>query len=363
MVMSGSDERVVFICAAPGDESLVVGGTVARLRSENATVVLLFESAGDAPGAHASSVRLVGADVSHADAPAVDASSAAAAGADRSGAHLSSPERRAELNAALAELDVSDWRMLPTASVAREEPDALTSAVRAVLAEMRANALVVGTASDVLQDAAVVAAGAAGVPVYLSRRVFEGPAQRMFSIDVSDQVETKARATAAYASRWRVHEHSVTQLDGSLLAITGTEAYLRVQSRRAPAESADEPPTPAARLLTSIFALLVGVAFGVLGTVGHQSTVTIGALVLPLGLIVASLGAAALLVGLRLVLGDRLIVLLAALGMLGTIFVLSLRSAGGSVLIPAGLTGTLWTLVPALIAVFVVAWPKLPPRR
>jgi LmbE family N-acetylglucosaminyl deacetylase len=340
MVMSGSDERVVFICAAPGDESLVVGGTIAKLRMEKAAVVLLFESGGNARGAHAASVRLVGADE-----------------------HLSSPELRAELNAALAELDVRDWRMLPTASVAREEPDAMSSAVRAVLTEVRATALVVGTASGMLQDAAVVAAGEVGVPVYLSRRMVEGAAQRMFSVDVSDQVETKARATAAYASRWRVTEHSVTQLDGSLLAITGTEAYLRVESRDAATASADPAPTPAGRLLTSIFALLAGVVFGVLGTVGHQATVTVGAVVLPVGLILATLGATALLVGLRLVLGDRLIVLLAAVGMLGTIFVLSLRSAGGSVLIPAGLPGSLWTLVPALIAVFVVAWPKLPVRH
>jgi hypothetical protein len=239
----------------------------------------------------------------------------------------------------------------------------MSSAVRAVLTEVRATALVVGTASGMLQDAAVVAAGEVGVPVYLSRRMVEGAAQRMFSVDVSDQVETKARATAAYASRWRVTEHSVTQLDGSLLAITGTEAYLRVESRDAATASADPAPTPAGRLLTSIFALLAGVVFGVLGTVGHQATVTVGAVVLPVGLILATLGATALLVGLRLVLGDRLIVLLAAVGMLGTIFVLSLRSAGGSVLIPAGLPGSLWTLVPALIAVFVVAWPKLPVRH
>jgi hypothetical protein len=108
--------------------------------------------------------------------------------------------------------------------------------------------------------------------------------------------------------------------------------------------------------------LVAGAAFGMLGTVAHQTTLPVGQATLPVGLVLALAGAAALLVGLRMVLGDRMVVLLAAVGLLGTIFVLSLRSAGGSVLVPAGPAGTVWTLVPALIAALAVAWPKVPPR-
>ncbi|WP_156109720.1 hypothetical protein [Cryobacterium sp. MLB-32] len=71
----------------------------------------------------------------------------------------------------------------------------------------------------------------------------------------------------------------------------------------------------------------------------------------------------ALLVGLRLLRGTRTVAFLAATGLLVTIFVLSLRGAGGSVLVPAGLTGTLWTVVPALVTALVLAWPTIPARR
>jgi len=105
------------------------------------------------------------------------------------------------------------------------------------------------------------------------------------------------------------------------------------------------------------------VVFGVLGTLAHQSTTNIGPVSIPIGLIFALVAVSALLVGLRLVLGNRTVALLAATGLLITIFVLSLRGAGGSVLVPAGLTGTLWTVVPALVAALVLAWPKIPTRR
>lgn len=329
MVMSGSDERVVFVSERPGDESLVSGGTIARLRSENAHVVLLF-------GADAGSV---GAGVPEGSAASADAARAEPGAA------------RAELDAALDVLDVTDARVLATASV---------DAVSAVLGQVRASALVIGTAGEQLRDAAVAAGWAAGIPVFLSRRLVEGAAQRLTAIDVSDEVERKLRAINAYPSRWRVTDHAVALPDGSRLTITGTEAYLRVDAPRA---AKDEPPTPAGRLATGAFALMAGVLFGVLGTIAHQATVSVGAVALPVGLILALVGAAALLIGLRMVLRDRMVVLLAAIGMLGTIFVLSLRSAGGSVLVPEGLAGTLWTVVPALAAVVAVGWPRLPARR
>ncbi|WP_104084101.1 hypothetical protein [Cryobacterium sp. Y11] len=119
----------------------------------------------------------------------------------------------------------------------------------------------------------------------------------------------------------------------------------------------------ARRSLAGLGGLLLGILFGVLGTVAHQSTLPLFGVLLPIGLTTAFVGIGALLLGLRLVVGDRFVVGLAAAGLLVTIFLLSLRGAGGSVLVPAGLPGTLWTVVPALIAAFVVAWPKLPQGR
>jgi hypothetical protein len=119
----------------------------------------------------------------------------------------------------------------------------------------------------------------------------------------------------------------------------------------------------AQRSLAGLGGLLLGILFGTLGTIAHQATLTVFGVALPTGLTIAFIAIGALLLGLRLVVGNRLVVGLAAGGLLVTIFVLSLRGSGGSVLVPAGLPGTLWTVVPALIAAFVLAWPKLPPRR
>ena len=104
-------------------------------------------------------------------------------------------------------------------------------------------------------------------------------------------------------------------------------------------------------------ALAAGILFGVLGTVAHQTTLVIGTVTVPIGLVLSLLATGTLLVGLRLV------VRAAAIGLLGTVFLLSLRSTGGSVLVPAGVLGTVWTAVPALVAALVLAWPRIPARR
>ncbi len=117
------------------------------------------------------------------------------------------------------------------------------------------------------------------------------------------------------------------------------------------------------RLGANIGALLAGVVFGALGTVSHQYLLRLGSVAIPVGLVLSLLGVVALLVGFRLVHDTRALVFLAALGLLGTIFLLSLEGPGGSVIVPAGLPGTIWTLAPTLIATVVLAWPRIPARR
>ena len=324
MVMSGSGERIVFVHARPGDESLMTGGTIARLRSDGARVVLLF-----------------------------------AVGADESATKKSAGEARA----VLGELDVRDWRMLPAAFVADPSTDRsdLGLMLHDVLHEVEDTAVVIGAVGDHLRRAATLAAHAELIPVFVSRHVSGAAGARVTAIDVSDHIEKKLRAITAYPSLWSVRDHTVNLPDGTQFAVTGTESYLRVDPPRA--VSGDAARTRAGRVLASVVGLSVGAAFGVLGTIAHQATLPLGQMTIPVGLILALLGAGALLVGLRLVLGDRLVVLLCAIGLLGTIFLLSLRGTGGSVLVPAGPPGTLWTIVPALVAALVLAWPKLPARR
>ena len=128
------------------------------------------------------------------------------------------------------------------------------------------------------------------------------------------------------------------------------------------APTADKPAGLVGRGVAAVAALLTGIAFGVLGTIAHQATISIGPVTLPIGLVLALAGVTALLAGLRLVLGDRLIVFFSAIGLLGTIFILSLRSTGGSVLVPEGIPGLLWSVVPTLVATIVLAWPRIPAR-
>ncbi|WP_353810363.1 hypothetical protein [Agromyces sp. SYSU T00194] len=111
-------------------------------------------------------------------------------------------------------------------------------------------------------------------------------------------------------------------------------------------------------------ALVAGALYGVLGTLGHRSAWTVGDVDLPWGIVVALVGAAALLAGLRLVTRDRWVAFAGAFGLVGVVSLLSLPQGGGTLLISEGLAGTVWAVGPTLISVLVVAWPTLPqPRR
>ncbi len=116
------------------------------------------------------------------------------------------------------------------------------------------------------------------------------------------------------------------------------------------------------RLLLSAGGFILGLFVGSVTTVVHQSVLTIAGVDVPWGLILGLLVVTGFLVGLRIVVQDRLIVLIAALGLVAMVFVLSQASTGGSILIPNNLWGTIWAIAPTLIATIVAAWPRLPQR-
>jgi len=121
-----------------------------------------------------------------------------------------------------------------------------------------------------------------------------------------------------------------------------------------------EKESTATRVAGWIVGLALGVVFGILGTVVSQSSVSIlGYFDLPYGLIIALAGVTLLLVGLRLVLPSRVGAILAAVGVVGALGILSQPSAGGSVLVPANIMGYIWILAPSIIALVVLAWPRL----
>lgn len=113
-------------------------------------------------------------------------------------------------------------------------------------------------------------------------------------------------------------------------------------------------PLPA-RIGMLTIAALVGAVYGVVGTVGHGSQL----LGLPLGLVLALIGAAALLLAIRLLVG-RWPAVAAGAGMTVAIVVFSGEGPGGSVIAPAGALATVWTIACPLIAVLIVLWPEMP---
>jgi hypothetical protein len=114
------------------------------------------------------------------------------------------------------------------------------------------------------------------------------------------------------------------------------------------------------RVGTFAFSLVIGIAYGSVATIGHRNEIRIGEIVLPWGLVAALAGVLALLLGIRLVAGGRWVAAAAAVGIVGTVALLTLPGRGGSVLVAGDVEGTIWAVGPALIAVLVVAWPTLP---
>ena len=104
------------------------------------------------------------------------------------------------------------------------------------------------------------------------------------------------------------------------------------------------------RIVTWVVALLVGAVYGLAGTIAH--TFTVGWF--PLGLILAIIGSAALLLAVRLLTSDRWATLATGIGMMVATLLFSGRGPGGSVIVPDSSLGIVWTIsVPILIAIVV----------
>lgn len=115
-----------------------------------------------------------------------------------------------------------------------------------------------------------------------------------------------------------------------------------------------------ARVATWILAAVIGVVYGVAGTIGQAAVWG----VVPVGLLVASLGFIALLVAVRILTGERASALACGLGAMLATLLFANEGPGGSVVVPAppeGATvtpGLVWTFVVPLVAALVVAWPS-----
>ena len=103
-----------------------------------------------------------------------------------------------------------------------------------------------------------------------------------------------------------------------------------------------------------VAAALVGGVYGVAGTIGHS--VMWGPI--PIGMIVAAIACAAILVAVRALTHDRGAAVAAGLGMIGMLVLISGEGPGGSVVVPASVSGQIWTYLVAGIVLLVIAWPS-----
>ncbi|MCY7413193.1 MAG: hypothetical protein LH471_09215 [Salinibacterium sp.] len=107
---------------------------------------------------------------------------------------------------------------------------------------------------------------------------------------------------------------------------------------------------------------MLGVVAGLVLTVSHQASVVVFGAALPWGVITAVVLTSALLAGLRLVFGTRIVPGFAAAGLLLAAGLLALPSPGGSILVPDSVAGFVWSVTPALISAIVLGFPNLAPR-
>ncbi|MEP6842480.1 MAG: hypothetical protein ABJA11_03095 [Pseudolysinimonas sp.] len=115
--------------------------------------------------------------------------------------------------------------------------------------------------------------------------------------------------------------------------------------------SENEPLGAGATVLSSVFAILVGVVVGVITTFTHAQLA-------PWGLIVGLIIVVALVGGFRLVFDSRVVGGAAALGVIGASVALALPGAGGTALALDGLLGYVWAFGPAVIALIVLVLPR-----
>lgn len=112
------------------------------------------------------------------------------------------------------------------------------------------------------------------------------------------------------------------------------------------------------RIVGWVVALLVGAFYGAAGTVAQAYRLG----PVPLGLILATIGSAALLIALRVLTGDRINALAGGFGISAATYLFSQVGPGGSAIVSAPTPGTewipvVWTIVGPALMVFVAFWP------
>ena len=118
------------------------------------------------------------------------------------------------------------------------------------------------------------------------------------------------------------------------------------------------------RVIGWVVAFLVGAFYGTAATGGHAFRVG----VVPLGLILATIGCAGLLIALRTLTQDRVNAIAGGLGIIGATFLFSQVGPGGSAIVAAATPDTewiaiAWTFVGPILLALVAFWPNVSTLR
>jgi N-acetyl-1-D-myo-inositol-2-amino-2-deoxy-alpha-D-glucopyranoside deacetylase len=372
-------QRVLFVHAHPDDETIASGGTIATLVDRGATVTVLTCTRGERgeviPDALQHLLASQGELASH---------------------------RETELANALAILGVTDHRYLGEGTarwVGLEQRRYLDSGMEwgmsgaQALPELDPRSLVAADFGEVASDIAAVVAdarpdvvvsyndfGGYGHPDHIraaraARRAAEvygvpyfaiepsGSAETStFDVDVSDVFDRKRSALIAHATQVVVDGDDFALSNGVWQPIDTVERFRRVRREYPEGRAPFVDQSRAVKVIGAAVGFVVGIGVGAMLTVAHQASAVVAGITVPYGLIAGIVIFASLLTGLRLIFGTRLIAGTCALGILIAVGVLSLQSGGGSILVPAGPAGYVWTAAPTVIALVVLGWPQLPPR-
>ncbi|NEM90614.1 PIG-L family deacetylase [Galbitalea soli] len=371
-------ERVLFVHAHPDDETIATGGVIATLVDQGAAVTVLTCTRGERGEVIPHELQYLLRDQ---DALA--------------------EHRASELAAALAVLGVTDHRFLGDAHArwAKQSPrryrdsgmqwgsagaeatddagpDSLTAAdfgevaadIAAVILDTHPTAVVsynewggYGHPDHIrAQQAARRAAEVYGIPFFAIEPRGSG-ATGLMEVDVAEVLDRKRAALSAHRTQLVVTDDSFALSNGEWQPIDVVERFRRVHHE-------PDGPVPfrerslATRIAGTVATLILGVCAGVILTINHQSSSLIGTVAVPLGLLFSIALVIALLAGLRIAFDTRVYPGAAAVGLIGTVALLSSTSGGGTVLIPNNAVGVVWAIAPTAVAFVVLAWPRITPR-
>lgn len=333
-------ERVLFVHAHPHDVAFTSGGTIAALISAGSDVVVTLATGAEDHLRVAEVMRELGVDDYR---------------------FLGASDARWENRAPRRYLGhLGDEGQSPE-SLARAPFGEVSADIAAVIAAVAPTVVVsmnewAGGDPDHIRvhQAARRAAEVMGVAFYVVE-LEESAATPTVVSDVSAFLDRKQRAVAAHFTDAGVG------VDGSTTPpkeITRVEYFRRIREPQ-PESFAWRGLTLTSKISTSVLALVLGGATGLLMTAAHQSTIVIGTVPVPWGIVVALVSSIALVAGFRMAFDTRVLPALAAFGLLVVAGILASPTRGGSVVVPANLVGVLWTFVPPAVAFIVLAWPRI----